>query len=161
MPHRIRGRAQPAVAPLCLPPEAHPPTPPPHTAGPAHPGLGPERVPRPRLCAGRAASAGRRRPFPGAGETCALRGRSCKKAPALQTQCRGRGDASAPGTQPAVTSAQPPPTGQSHSYTRHTPREHTPPSQPRPQLCSPTPTAAHMGTCARHSSTDKHTWTHS
>lgn len=122
MRHRIRGRAQPAVAPLCLTPEAPhhrhrsqwagaragPLAAAPHTQGGVSRAL-------------EARSQGPRRP-------CALRGSSCQKTLALRTQCpsawgaRMRG---APGTRPAVTFAQPPPTSHPHSYTGHTPRKPT------------------------------------
>lgn len=117
MPHRIRGRAHPAVAPLCLPPEA--------------PRLG-HRSPWAGARAGALAAAPHTQGgvsraieavFQGPGRPCTLTGIRCQKAlSSLADPARWAPTVGALGTRPAVTSTQPLPTSHPHSSTGHTPR---------------------------------------
>lgn len=119
MPHRIRGRAQPAVFPLHFFPQRR------RTTGTVHPGLGPERIPRPRLRTRRAASARRQSPIPKPGETVSTEKRQLQRSFSLEDPAQW-----AQGCQNIwhqvnsdlrlASTYQP-----TLHYTRHSPRKHT------------------------------------
>lgn len=126
------------------------------------PGLGPKWIPRPSLRTRRAGTGGRppetRSRGPG-------KVGSYKKASALRTQW-ARGwertwhQASSDAAQPLRPTASPTLTGDTpHANTRTLSLSHTHSSITTTPTA--TPTAAHMGACTRHSSTDKHARTHS
>lgn len=153
MPHRIRGRAQLAVVPLCFPPEATHHRHRSQWAGAKAGSLA--KAPRTQGGVSRALEARSQGPE----RPCALRGISCQKVLALRTQRVGRANAGRTWHQVSsdlcsASAHQPSP--QLHRTHPTQTHAHSPPSQPHPQLYSHTPTTAHMGACTQHWSTDRH-----